>query len=135
LTTLKEIQEADKELLAACYEAAITREFRELASSWFRMPLDEFIAKSRADGRIFPQGSKFFLKTDEIVAEYEYEMELLGLIRREGGKALIRSYANFQTQNALQIANLNLEQTLAAMVRHRYSKQQLVSGSWIDVWP
>jgi hypothetical protein len=49
------------------------------------MPLDQLIAKSRADGRVFAQGSNFFLKTDEIVTEYDYEMELLGQIRREGG--------------------------------------------------
>jgi hypothetical protein len=99
------------------------------------MPLDELIAKSREDGRVFAQGSKFFLKTDEIVTEYDYEMELLNQIRREGGKALISSYANFLTENSFQIAELNLEATLAAMVKHRYGKQQLVNGSWVDVWP
>jgi hypothetical protein len=99
------------------------------------MSLDELIAKSREDGRVFAQGSKFFLKTDEIVTEYDYEMELLNQIRREGGKALISSYANFLTENSFQIAELNLEETLAAMVKHRYGKQQLVNGSWVDVWP
>jgi hypothetical protein len=82
--TLKEIESVDKELLAARYEAAVMKEFRELAT-WFEMPLDELIAKSRADGGVFAQSSKFFLKTDEIVTEYDYKMELLRQIRREGG--------------------------------------------------
>jgi hypothetical protein len=51
------------------------------------------------------------------------------------GKALISSYANSLTENSFQIAELNLEETLAAMVKHRYGKQQLVNGSWVDVWP
>jgi hypothetical protein len=62
-------------------------------------------------------------------------MELLSQIRREGGKALITSYANFLTENSFQIADLNLDDTLAAMVKHRYGQQQLVNGSWLDVWP
>ena len=132
---LKEIENIDKELLATRYEAAVMKEFRELATWWFKMPLNELIAKSRADGRVFMQGSKFFLKSDEIVTEYDYEMELLSQIRREGGKALISGYANSLTENSFQIAELNLEETLAAMVKHRYGKQQLVNGSWVDVWP
>jgi hypothetical protein len=126
---LKEIENVNKELLATRYEAPVTKEFRELAIWWFKMPLDELIAKSRADGRLFMQGGKFFLKTDEIVTEYDYEMELLSQIRREGGKALISSYAISLTENSSQIADLNLEETLAAMVKHRYRKQQLVNGS------
>lgn len=82
---LKEIENVDKELLATRYEAAVMKEFRELATWWFKMPLDELIAKSRADGRVFAQGSNFFLETEEIVTEYDYEMELLGQIRSEGG--------------------------------------------------
>jgi hypothetical protein len=131
---LEEIENVDKELLATHYEAAVIKEFTELAT-WFKMPLDELIAKSRADGRVFAQGSTFFLKTHEIVIEYDYEMELLSQIRREGGKALIRSYANSLTEISSQIADLNLEETLAAMVKRRYGKQQLVNGSWVDVWP
>jgi hypothetical protein len=99
------------------------------------LTIDEMVAKSRADGRIFAQGSEFFLKTDEIVTEYDYEMELLSRIRCEGGKALISSYANSLTEISSQIADLNLEETLAAIVKHRYGKQQLVNGSWVDVWP
>ena len=133
--TLKEIENVDKELLAARYEVAVIKEFTELATWWFKMPLDELIAKSRADGRVFAQGSTFFLQTDEIVTEYDYEMELLSRIRREGGKALIVSYANSLTEIALQIVDLNLEETLTAMVKHRYGKQQLVNGAWVDVWP
>ncbi len=75
------------------------------------------------------------LRAYVIVTEYDYEMELLSQIRREGGKALISSYANSLTENSFQIAELNLEETLAAMVKHRYGKQQLVNGSWVDVWP
>jgi hypothetical protein len=132
--TLSEIENVDKELLAARYEAAITEEFGSVAK-FLELTIDEMIAKSRADGRVFAQGSKFFLTTDEIVTEYDYEMELLSQIRREGGKALISSYANCLTDNSFQIAELNLEEVLAAMVKHRYGKQQLVNGSWVDVWP
>jgi hypothetical protein len=116
------------------YEAAITEEFGSVAK-FLELTIDEMIAKSRADGRVFAQGSNFFLKTDEIVTEYDYEMELLSQIRREGGKALISSYASSLTENSFQIAELNLKETLAAMVKHRYGKQQLVNGSWVDVWP
>ena len=135
--TLNEIENVDKEFLAARYEAAITEEFGSVAK-FLELTIDEMIAKSRADGRVFAKGSRFFLKTDEIVTEYDYEMELLSQIRREGGKALINSYANSLnslTENSFQIAELNLEETLAAMVKHRYGNQQLVNGSWVDVWP
>ena len=133
--TLNEIENVDKELLAARYEAAVMKEFRELATGWFKMSLDELIAKSRADARVFAQGGEFFLNTDEIVTEYDYEIELLSRICREGGKALISSYANSLTEISSQIAELNLEEALAAMVKHRYGKQQLINGSWVDVWP
>ena len=42
---------------------------------------------------------------------------------------------NSLSEDYFQIADLNLEETLAAMVKHRYAKQQLVNGSWVDVWP
>jgi hypothetical protein len=45
------------------------------------------------------------------------------------------SYANYLTENSFQIAELNLEEVLTAMVKHRYGKQQLVNGAWVDVWP
>jgi hypothetical protein len=54
---LEQIESADKQLLATRYEAAVMKEVRELATSWFKMPLDELIAKSRADSRVFMQGS------------------------------------------------------------------------------
>jgi|SRR5258708_36336356 len=132
--TLSEIENVDKELLATCYEAAITEEFGSVAK-FLELTIDELIAKSRADGGDFAQSSNFFLKTDEIVTEYDYEMELLHQMRREGGKALIDSYANSLSEHYLQMAELNLEETLIAMVKHRYNKQQLVNGSWMDVWP
>jgi hypothetical protein len=37
---LEEIENVDKELLATHYEAAVIKEFTELAT-WFKMPLDE----------------------------------------------------------------------------------------------
>jgi hypothetical protein len=45
--TLEEIENVDKQLLAARYQVAAMKEFRELATSWLKMPLDELIAKSR----------------------------------------------------------------------------------------
>jgi hypothetical protein len=39
--------------------------------------------------------------------------------------------ANSLSEDYFQIADLNLEETLAAMVKHRYAKQQLVNGSWV----
>ena len=43
--------------------------------------------------------------------------------------------ANSLSEDYFQITELNLEETLAAMVKHRYNKQQLVNGCWVDVWP
>ena len=74
-------------------------------------------------------------KTDEIVIEYDYEVELVSRIRREGAKALLASYFNFLTEHSSEIAALNLEESLAGMVHHRYGKQSLVDGVWVDVWP
>ena len=133
--TLNEIENVDKELLAARYEGAVMKEFGELATEWFERPLEELIAKSRADGKLLIQGSRFSMNTEEIVTEYDYEMNLLSQIRREGGTALTGSYANLPSENSLEIAELNLEETLAAMVKHRYRKQSLVNGFWVDVWP
>jgi hypothetical protein len=45
-------------------------------------------------------------------------MGLVSQIRREGGKALISSYANSLTENSFQIAELNLEETLAAAAQN-----------------
>jgi hypothetical protein len=38
--TLSEIENVDKQLLAIRYEAAVMKEFMELATGWFKMPLD-----------------------------------------------------------------------------------------------
>src|SRR6267142_354701 len=64
--TLNEIENVDKGLLAARYEAAVTEEFGSVAK-FLELTIDEMIAQSRADGRVFAKGSKFFLRTDEIV--------------------------------------------------------------------
>jgi len=133
--TLDQITEIDRELLADRYGAAVMKEFREVATWWFQMHLDELIAKSRAHGRVFMNGSNFFLKTDEIVIEYDYEFELLSRIRREGAKALTANNAKFLTEHSSEIAVLDLEEILAAMVKHRYGKQSLVDGICVDVWP
>jgi hypothetical protein len=133
--TPNEIENVDKELLAARYEAAVMKEFGELATEWFERPLEELIAKSRADGKVLIQGSRFSMNTEEIVTEYDYEMNLLNQIRHEGSKALTDSYANFPTEKSLEVGELNLEESLAAMVKHRYSSQSLVDGLWVDVWP
>jgi hypothetical protein len=49
--TLNEIENGDKELLAARYEAAITEEFGSVAK-FLELTLDEMIAKSRAASKI-----------------------------------------------------------------------------------
>ena len=36
---LKEIESGDKQLLATRYEVLVMKEFRQLATSWFKMPL------------------------------------------------------------------------------------------------
>ena len=83
-------------MLAQRYEAAIKASYEDLANGFFNRPLEELISKSRKDGRIQIQGSKWFiLHTDEIVAEYDYEVELVARIRRDGAKALTDSYSNF----------------------------------------
>jgi hypothetical protein len=90
------IAHVDKELLAQCYEAALMNAYEDLANGFFNMPLEELITKSREEGRIQIQGSKWFLlHTNEIVIEYDFEVELLNQIRQEGANALTASYANF----------------------------------------
>jgi hypothetical protein len=39
------------------------------------------------------------------------------------------------TEHSSEIAVLDLEEILAAMVKHRYGKQSLVDGICVDVWP
>src|ERR1700692_1438755 len=79
--TLEQITQVDKELLAARYEAAITHEFGALAE-FLDMTIEVMLAKSRAASRVIGQ-------MHEVAPEYDFEMELLDLIRRDGGIALM----------------------------------------------
>jgi hypothetical protein len=134
--TQNEIENIDKELLAERYEAALMNGYEKLANGFFEMPFEELIAKIREAGRIQIQDSNWFLlNTNEIVIEYDHEMELLTRIRREGSNALTASYANFLTEHSSEIAALDLEETIAAVVKYRASSQDLVDGAWVDVWP
>ncbi len=45
------------------------KEFRELATWWFKMPLDDLIAKRSGWQGLLRRVVSFFLKTDEIVTE------------------------------------------------------------------
>ena len=74
--TLDQIAEVDKDLLAARYEAAITEEFGALAE-FLDTTIDKMIARSRTASRVIGQ-------MHEIAPEYDFEMELLDLIRRKG---------------------------------------------------
>jgi hypothetical protein len=51
------------------------------------------------------------------------------------GKAFISSYANSLAEKLFPDGGVDLEETLTAMVKHRYAKQSLVNGSWVDLWP
>ena len=77
--TLNEITELDKKLLAARYEAAITEEFGALAQ-FLDTTIEAMMAKSRAASKVIGQ-------MHDIAPEYDFELELLDLIRREGGVA------------------------------------------------
>ena len=79
--TLDEITEIDKEVIAASYEAAVTEEFGALAK-FLDTTIEAMLAGSRAASRVIGQ-------MHEIAPEYDFEMELLDLIRREGGVALM----------------------------------------------
>ena len=130
------IEHVDKELLAQRYEAALMNAYEDLANGFFNMPLEELITKSREEGRIQIQGSKWFLlNTNGIVIEYDREVELLIQIRREGAKALTASYANFLKGHSSELTALDLEETIVAMVKYRASSQDLVDGVWVDGWP
>ena len=74
--TLDEITEIDKEVLAARYEAAVAEEFGALAK-FLDTTIEAMLARSRAASRVIGQ-------MHEIAPEYDFEMELLDLIRREG---------------------------------------------------
>jgi hypothetical protein len=134
--TQNEIEHVDKELLAQRYEAALMNAYEDLANGFFNVPLEELITKSREEGRIQIQGSKWFLlHTNEIVIEYDCEVELLNQIRREGANALTASYANFLTEHSSEIAALDLEEAIVAMVKYRVSSQDFVDGVWVDARP
>jgi hypothetical protein len=115
--TLDEITEIDKEVLAARYEAAITEEFSALAE-FLGITLETMLARSRAASRVIGQ-------MHEIAPEYDFEMELLDLIRREGGVALMYrlEVVRFFDDNAADLAELDLDGTLAAILKWRYRDQ------------
>jgi hypothetical protein len=115
--TLDEITVIDKELLAARYEAAITEEFRALAK-FLDTTIEAMLARSRAASRVIGQ-------MHEIAPEYDFEMELLDLIRREGGAALMfrLEVVRFFDDNKADLAKLDLDGTLAALFKWRYRDQ------------
>ena len=78
--TPDEIGGIDKELIAARYEVAITEEFGALAK-FLDTTIEAMLVRSRAASRVIGQ-------LHEIAPEYDFEMESLELIRREGGAAL-----------------------------------------------
>ena len=134
--TPDQIAKVDKELLADRYEVVIVNSYQELASGFFRRTLAKLISESRRNGRIKIQGSRWFLlHTDAIVNEYDYEVDLVRRIRREGSPALTESYATYLSEHSSKIAALALEETLAAMVKHRTGSQDLIDGVWVDVAP
>ena len=116
--TLDEITEIDKEVLAARYEAAVAEEFGALAKFFWIRPLKRCLARSRAASRVIGQ-------MHEIAPEYDFEMQLLDLIRREGGVALMYrlEVVRFFDDNKADLAELDLDGTLAAILRWRYRDQ------------
>jgi hypothetical protein len=115
--TLEEITALDKELLAARYEAAINEEFGALAK-FLDTTIEAMIARSRAASKVIGQ-------LHEIAPEYDFEMELLGLIRREGGGALRYrlEVVRFFDDNESTLAELDLDETLEAIFKWRYRDQ------------
>jgi hypothetical protein len=115
--TLDEITEIDKEVLAARYEAAVAEEFGALAK-FLDTTIEAMLARSRAASRVIGQ-------MHEIAPEYDFEMELLDLIRREGGVALMYrlEVVRFFDDNKADLAELDLDGTLAAILRWRYRDQ------------
>jgi hypothetical protein len=61
----------------------------------------------------------------EIAPEYDFEMELLDLIRREGGEALMYrlEVVRFFDDNEASLRELDLDETLAAILKWRYRDQ------------
>jgi len=76
------------------------------------------IARSRAASRVIGQ-------MHDIAPEYDFEMELLDLIRRKGGAALMYrlELIRFFDDNRANLAELNLDETLAAIFKWRYRDQ------------
>jgi hypothetical protein len=115
--TQDEITEIDKQVLAARYEAAVAEEFGALAK-FLATTIEAMIARSRA-------ASKVIRQMHEIAPEYDFEMELLDLIRRESGVALMYrlELVRFFDDNEAALAELNLDETLAAIFKWRYRDQ------------
>jgi hypothetical protein len=76
------------------------------------------LARSRAASRVIGQ-------MHEIAPEYEFQMELLDLVRREGGAALMyrQEVVCFFHENEADLAELDLDETLAAVLKWRYRDQ------------
>src|SRR6516165_96977 len=115
--TLDEITGIDKELLADRYEAAISEAFGVLAK-FLDTTIDTMLARRRRARRVIGE-------MHEIAAEYDFEMELLDLIRREGGAALTYRYEllRFFDDNEASLRELDLDETLAAILKWRYRDQ------------
>jgi len=107
--TLDQITKLDKELLAGRYEAAIAEEFCALAK-FLGTTIETMIARSRTASRVIGE-------MHEIAPEYDFEMELLDLIRREGGIALMYrlEVVRFFDDNKDSLAELDLDATFAAL--------------------
>ena len=115
--TLDEITVIDNELVAARYEAAIAEEFGALAK-FLDTTIEVMLARSCAASRVIGQ-------MHEIAPEYDFEMELLDLIRRDGGAAFMYrlEVVRFFDDNNADLAELDLDGTLAALLKWRYRDQ------------
>jgi hypothetical protein len=80
--------------------------------------IEAMLARSRAASRVIGQ-------LHEIAPEYDFERELLDLIRREGGAALTYRHelVRFFDDNEAGLRELDLDQTLAAILKWRYRDQ------------
>jgi hypothetical protein len=75
--TLDEITGIDKELIAVRHEAAITEELARFLNT----TIEAMLARGRVASRVISQ-------MHEVAPEYDFEIELSDLIRRESGAAL-----------------------------------------------